>query len=275
MPFRFFGLVIICVALSIAHCKKETSPADEPQEEHVPQFLLKTVNYNTFNARADFTYHADSTLKQIAYSGLSGGGYQTDFEYENGRIKSISASNSLYTNFYYYDNAGRITTVFHGLYGQEERGHKFDYTYNSNGSVKQMKYYDRNEAGDQLKYTNTYSYNAQGVLQSVEAVNGSNKIIFTIESYSDECSFNPWTFINTGLTQFYEIYNYPVLRSLKRLPNKITQTNVNNGGTPVITAVFEINFTITNQKLEKAVTTVSYPGNPGSNTRSEAAFYYY
>lgn len=269
--FTFRYLFLVSAAFGLSSCQKEPHPSGNQE----PQPLLKKVEYKSFNAAGAYLYNTDSSLKQIVYSSQTGSSYTFDLVYQDKKIVQTSLSNSLYKTKYHYASDGKIRSIFQSVNGEEKRGMRFDYTYNPNGSVTQMKYYTVNEAGPELVYDNVYSYDAAGRLKTIESINGNNKIIFSIDSYSEECFLNPWTFIGVSLSELYQIYNYPILKTMKRLPKKITQTVLINGGAPEIKKIYETVFTIRDKKIEKTIGSVMYPGDPAGNTRAESVFAYY
>jgi len=99
-------------------------------------------------------------------------------------------------------------------------------------------------------------------------------VTWTIESYSDVCDFNEWSFISTSLNEMYELYNYPVLSRLDRLPKKVVQSMQQGNAAPTVQKIIESDFTILNERLDKINSSITYPKNPNYNTSSESLFNY-
>jgi hypothetical protein len=274
----YLPIWLITLAIVFSACEKHDAEL-QPIKDNIPsppkstKYLLRSAEWKTFDHKAEYKYNPDSTLQQITY--IKAG--VVDFQYVNKNIKAVALSASLYKTHYYYNAAGQIQSVLR-VPKQAGTGstQKFDYQYLANGNVAEMKYWQVTEAGSKLIYTNTYTYNAQNMLTSVTAVayNGY-KIIWTIESYSEVCDFNPLIFMDTELSELYEIYNYPVLSRLMRLPGKIVKSVVTNAQTTSVEKILAMQYTIQQEKLEKAVHSVTYPDHANLNTSSEIFYNYY
>jgi hypothetical protein len=265
----FFVLPFALVAIG---CDKDGNKDPDPGTTP-KQYQLKSISYVTFNGTASYFYNADSTIKDIVYSNGTTG-YTVRFQHDNRRVAYVSVSSSLYEHRYSYEN-GRISTTVDAQIGQPHLGNKFVYSYNADGTVSELKYYDMNEAGDELIYSSTYEYNSAGLPSKIVSVNGNNKVIWTIESYSEVCDFNEWSFISMSLDELYEFYNYPVLSKLNKLPKKITQSLQVGSSAPTVQKIIESEFTILDERLDKIKNSINYPKNPSYNTSSEALFNYY
>lgn len=267
------GLMIFCAAaFTLAACKKDIKDTDTPPPVPVPKHLLKSVEFKDLNATGVYGYNTDSTLQKITYTGASSGAI-TSFQYDTNGISKIMVTGSLYQTTYAYTN-GKISTIFMTELGFELKGHQLVYSYNDDGSVSELRYYSINEAPAQLKYTSTYTYDAGGQLAKVVSINNTSKITWTIDAYSDSCEFVPWTFISTSLDELYEVYNYPVLSRMNRLPKKITQTIEANGAAPYVEKIRETNFTITGKRIDKTISTLTFPKHPAYNSSWEVLFHY-
>ncbi len=274
----YLPLWLIAWAIMLAACEKhEANPQsltdNIPPSPKSPKYLLRAAEWKTFEHKAEYQYNPDSTLQQISY--IKAG--VVNFEYVNKNIKAAALSASMYKMQYQYNAAGQIESV-RRVPKQAGTGAtlKFDYSYLANGNVAEMKYAQVNEAGSKLIYTNTYAYDNQNTLTSVTAVayNGY-KIIWKIEGYSEVCDFNPLVFMDTELSELYEIYNYPVLSRLPRLPRKIVKLVAINAGATSVEKILAIEYTIHQEKLEKAVHSVTYPNHANLNTSSEISYSYY
>jgi YD repeat-containing protein len=272
MFYRYFVPALFLLAFSLSGCEKDEPAPNEQNDEPGKHYRLKSINYETFNATGTYFYNNDSTLKQIYFT-HNNGSYSMDFTFQSEKVSTVAISNSLYKSSFQYNDAGRVISIHHASKDGSRTGHRYVFSYHADGRVKEMKYYDGSEAGDKLIYTNTYEYNSGGQLEKVVSVHNQNTIIFAIESYSEQCSFNPWTFIDINLSELYQIYNYPVLSMMKSLPKKITQTNV-IGGTSRVVKIYETQYTITAQRLIKSVASIFYPENPQYNSSSVVSYQY-
>jgi hypothetical protein len=272
MFYRYFVPALFFLVFNLSACQKEEQDTPGQDDEPGKHYQLKSINYETFNATGTYFYNSDSTLQKINFA-HNNMGYSTEFTYQNKKVSTVAISHSLYKSNFQYDGAGKITDIHHVLKDGSRTGHRFVFSYHTNGRVKEMRYYNGSEAGDKLIYTNTYEYNSGGQLEKVVSVHNQNTIIFAIEHYSEQCSFNPWTFIDINLSELYQIYNYPVLSMMKSLPKKITQTNVISGTSKVV-KIYETQFTITDQRLIKSVASISYPENPQYNSSSVVSYQY-
>ncbi|UYQ94678.1 hypothetical protein MKQ68_06190 [Chitinophaga horti] len=266
-------LAAACLVLAgLTACSKEEKPP-KPTTGTTPQFLLKTIEYQNSGTKAELTYNADSTLKQIAYTNQQAAA-AIYYKYDQKRVIEGGYTNSIYVSLFTYNGAGKVTKIFTQTQGNPTNGYTMEYSYNIKGEVVSQRYFQNNEAGSQLKAFSDYTYNAQGLLSKVITTNGNNKLTYNIEAYSDEYAVSPWVFVPMSLTEFYPIYNYPVLSSMKRLPAKITRLQQLNGGTVKTERIDQQKFEITDKKINKLITLVDYPEHPELHAEDTAVFKY-
>lgn len=237
-------------------------------------YRISSVDYNSDpGATAYYHYNSDSTLRQIQYKVTQRGTTNVDYTYNNKAISQIVTDGSENKIGFLYEK-GWINTISHTSV-ITNRGYKFIYTYNMNGTVAIMRYYNKNEAGDHLIYTNTYTYDSNRLPKKITSVaNNSTTIVWTIDGYSEECAFNPWTFTNIGLNELYSFYNLPVLSQLNRLPKKFSKAFINSSGVMTSEMSIEYNYTLTGKRLDKVIISTRYPANPQSNYSSEMLLHY-
>lgn len=240
-------------------------PVDKP-------YQLKTIAYKNSGATGQFTYNADSSLKQIAWSSSSAAA-DMFYEYEQGKMVKTGMSNSLYTHHYYY-NGNKVIKVVTQTAGTPGNGYYMEYTYNVKGQVVTQKYFKTNEAGTQLKSNSDYVYDANGLLTSITTDDGNTKFTFKIEAYSDEYALAPWAFIPHSLSEFYPIYNHPVITSMKRLPAKIVKSQKVGAAAEETTRIDQQLYTITNKKITRLIQITDYPGHPELHVADTATFSY-
>ncbi|WP_276482477.1 hypothetical protein [Paraflavitalea pollutisoli] len=262
-------------AMGITGCQKDDvdppPPVDNPP---ALQFLVKSMEFD-IGTVAHVRYNPDSTIHDIFYNNQSAAG-QLDFTWSGKQALALSYDGSLYRDTFVYVN-GRLTSLTNGWKrGTSPTSYKLDYAYNSNGSLAELNYYQTNEAGTKLIYSTTYAYHSNGDLASITSTQKSNqyKIKLTIDSWSADCEINPWLFIGPGPNEWYTLYNYPLLSTFKKLPGKITKT-VQQAGQAAETEQITVNtYTITNKRLDKTATALSYPKHPNLD-QSHSVIYKY
>ncbi|NII24005.1 hypothetical protein HB364_02860 [Pseudoflavitalea sp. X16] len=229
------------------------------------------MNYQTFNSLADFYYNPDSTQREIVYSSPTGPD-TVRFGYGGNKLIRIKSTRSARTSEFYYNASNQIASMIMKS-AHTNSYHTFEYSYKTNGKVAELKLFLTNEAGPKLQWTSVYEYDAQGLLSKVTATDhNNNRIIYEIAAYAEPCYFNPWSFINlTSLLPLYDIYNWPVLSTMDRLPKKIIKYTGN--GTPVAESIQLTQFTIQGKQLDKTVSSLEIAGGP-QQPDSEVYFIY-
>ncbi|WP_295129375.1 hypothetical protein [uncultured Chitinophaga sp.] len=263
------------LVLTITSCKKEEgqTPSKPHPVQTAPQFLLKKIEYKS-GINGWLTYNTDSSIKTIIYENGSAG-QETFFDYQDKKLVKTGYVGSLHTTLYTYDNNNRVIKM-HIKQVETIPGtsYSLEYTYNSKGQVAEQKFYVINEAGTKHRGTSTYQYNAQNLITRVVTLDGQHKYTWDIEAYSDEYSVSPWVFVNTYLSEFYAIYNYPVISSMNRLPAKLRRTAQLNGGTPKVDRIDQQKYEITGKKINKLIAIVDFPGHPELHATDTAFFKY-
>lgn len=207
---------------------------------------------------------------------MGSAGGQVVYRWQDGRLSEMYDSRSLYTNRFVYDDKGRLAAINHASRnGQQKVTYTLEYSYAANNQLQTLKYYSVNEAGKQLKETTTYQYSANGYPEKVVTASGNNTITLRIESWSDRTGFDYAHFLSTSLTEHYTLYNYPFLSTLDRLPAKVTELVKTGAGPERVEQLTETDYTITNFRLDKTITRMTYPGHPDLNQQQEAVYSYY
>ena len=263
------SILSLSLLLTFAGCDKDETPGGSGNED---LYLLRSIEYPSFSAISNFEYNADNSIKHITTSNGTTG-YISSFTYADKKVAQVDISSSMYENKYQYTN-GKVSSITYTPTHQSQMGRKLEFSY-SNNRVSELRYYNTNEAGTELIYRSIYEYDASGLLKKVVSINGNNKVIWTIEGYSDEISITPWAFIRNSIDELYEIYNLPVLNQMKRMPKKITQS-FHLGGQNIATTqkIVESVYTIRNKRLDRIETAIKFPGNPNYDNNSEAIFHY-
>jgi hypothetical protein len=241
-------------------------------DDHVPQNasdpLLTKIEWKDQNASANLEYNSDNTQKQIIYD-TPYGIDTVSFAYANNKLTTISSTRSLKSSQYAYNEKNQVNEVtMSSIYSIAK--YQFEYAYTSTGKVASLKYYVLNESGKHLVYNSLYEYNSTGELSKITSTDKNNQqVVILIKSYSEETSFNPWPFISTtDLEEMYELYNFPVLNSLKKLPKRVEKI------TPGYKSIYETDFNISSLKLQKTLSSNYYEDDPGTRVTMEAEYFY-
>jgi hypothetical protein len=257
-------------------CSCRSKPGDvlpDPQPTDGKSiFLLDSIVFTSPGATSVFAYNADSSIKMVT-TGNGSQAYNILYTYDKGRLALHQMSNSNYSTTYKYAN-GKMTTALTLDNAQQLHGNKLAYTYRADGRVATLVYSIVNEAGEKPVYSSTYVYDAGGLLSKIETTGSTNRIIITINSYSEVCNFHPLVFMSHTVDEFYRLYNYPVMSQLERLPAKITYELAQGQEAPKVEKIYDNTYTIVNKRLEKMLSAVSYPDNPAGNQTRECSFYY-
>lgn len=268
------ALLLFCFAA----CRKKADtppppPSNNPQED-LPHYLLRSIEWDN-GMKAQPHYNSDSTVSYTAFSLGSTGG-QVMYEWNGKRLEAFYDDRSLYTNRFVYDDKGRLTAINHTRrQGEPNVSYTLEFSYDNNNRLQNLRYYRVNEAGKQLQETNTYQYNAEGYPVTIITQSGGNTLTRRIEAYSDRVRFDYSHFISTSLSEYYSLYNYPLLRQLDRLPAKVTRLLKSGAAAEKVEQVTGITYTITNHRLDKTVTRLTYPDHPNLNQSQEAVYSYY
>jgi hypothetical protein len=260
----FYSLVILSALIFLQSCTKNDDPV--PQNASGP--LLTKIEWTDQNATANFEYNSDNSQKQIIYD-TPYGIDTVSFAYAKNKLATITSTRSLKSSQYAYNEKNQVSDVTMSSIFSIAK-YLFDYTYTATGKVASLKYYLLNESGKHLIYSSVYEYNSADDLSKITSTDKNNQqVIILVKSYSEETSFNPWPFINTtDLEEMYELYNYPVLNSLKKLPKRVERI------TQGYKSVYENDFTINTLKLEKTLSSNYYEDDPVNKVTMEATYFY-
>jgi hypothetical protein len=273
MRYIYLSIAVFFFSVVLQSCKKDG--ADLPPVDNPPayKFLVRTIEWDN-GTIGTVQYNNDSTIKSIAYANQSSSSV-VDFTWSDKKLVNMSYASSLYKNTFNYDNGKLVNVVNSYKDISSPNGYKFEYTYHSNGLLSELRYFTINEAGTKLVTTTIYDYKANGDLQHITTTQTNNvQIKYAIELNPVDCEFNPWTFISASLSEYYQLYNYPVLSKLKKLPAKITKTVQQPGQAASVDRIDNSVYTITNQRLDKIETTQSYPAHPELDQSHTTIFKY-
>ncbi|RYZ51449.1 MAG: hypothetical protein EOO14_17980 [Chitinophagaceae bacterium] len=262
--------------LGLAACRKEADnppPLNNDPQEDLPHYLLRSIEWDN-GMKALPHYNSDSTVSYTTFFLGSAGG-EVVYEWNGKRLEAVYDSRSLYTNRFVYDDKGRLTAINHTRrQGQPTVSYTLEYSYDNNNRLKTLLYYRVNEAGKQLQETNTYQYNAEGYPETIITLSGGSVITRRIEAYSGRLRFDYSHFISASLSEHYSFYNFPLLRQLDRLPAKVTKLLKTGAAAEKVEQVTETTYTITNHRLDKTVTRLTYPEHPDLNQEQETVYGY-
>jgi len=259
------GFLCIVAMMVFVACKKDEKPI--PVNTGSPQWLLDSIRWNTDDLKAIFQYKSDSSQQRIIYSS----GVATDtisFTYQDNKVQRISSSRASRHSDYQYESSGKVKSiVMSSIYSTSVT--YLEYAY-SNGRLHTLDYFSGNEAGKSLIWHSVYEYNADGLPSKITSVGKNNQtVVWTIEAYSAACDFNPWAFINhTSVDELYEVYNYPLMASMNRLPARIVKTSQQ------VEKIYTITFDIAAKKLRQSTTAVEFLQYPEYNGGYTANYFY-
>ena len=195
------------------------------------------------------------------------------FEYLRRQITHITNNRLNRHSDYTYNASGKIIVITISGFSGLDGNFRFEYGYDVRGRLNTLAYYLERGTVKQLESICAYEYAANGLLSKISGFtpDGLN-ITYTIDAYTDECNFNPWTFVDPiDLSEGFEIYNLPLLQTLTRLPAKITKTvtgGSDGGFTKQLTA------TLQGGNLARAITLTQFPSVPTSNYQIDVELFY-
>lgn len=262
----FYSIIILAALMVLQSCSKNDDQAPQNAPETFP--LLKKIEWKDQSAFADFEYNADNTQKHIVYN-TPYGIDTVGFTYANGKLSTISSTRSLKTSQYAYNGKNQVSSIIMSSYFSIAK-YEFDYGYNQSGRVASLQYSVLNEAGKTLVYNTVYDYDSAGELSKITSTDKNNhQVILLIKSYTDKILFNPWPFISTtDLEEMYELYNLPVLSTLKKLPVRVERI------VPGYKSIYETEFTMNSLKLEKTLSSSYYEDDPLNKVTLQAEYFY-
>lgn len=270
MKSKVMLLPVVLVTL-FAACSKDDKKDPEPEKEKISKALAKkVVTTNEDNLSSDFTYKTDSTFATVTYTD-DFGIRPFSFAYTTGkRLDKVAGTNPASEQKYAYDSKGRIAG-FRITLSVTPVEFIYEFTYDENDRVKEMKYAAEENGTKVPEYTAAYEYDAAGLLTKITVnTESGQKRVYTLGNYSDAFNLNPWVFLSpTGGGGFEELYNYPVLSALKKLPGKITQTI-----SSVVQQVTTNTFTVHEGRIDKIAVDIKKPNNPQFNTAYNISFQY-
>lgn len=266
----FISLALLCA------CKKHNDPPKDP-EENIPQYQLKAITWSN-GLKGEFVYNNENNLQHIDYTYQNVGG-RTVFGWNGKTFTEMYDDRSMYKNVYEYDAEGKPIRMRNlPRNGSIPAEYRFDFHYNAAKQIDSLQYSTINEAGIKPKWLSTYEYNSAGDLLKVITKYDDTEITHTIDAYSPPVSFLPCHYIETTMSENYVIYNLGIMTLLQKqhkLPSKVTRV-VKTGSEPsYVDKIEEQIFTVTDYKIEKINTTISYPGMPGYTNKLEAVYSYF
>lgn len=255
----------------VAGCSKNEISFPAPAPGETPKKLLDSIVWNDIHETTYFKYRADSLPDKILY-GFPVTKDTVSFKYTGNQIVQVTSSLSQRASDYQYNAAGKIAVItMHAITGV---GTSFilEFSYDTSGRPVLLDYFLKNERGIQLQYTADYQYSTAGILQKVtQTTPGGIVITHAVETYSDECNFSPWAFIDPVITtENMAIYNLPVLQTMNRLPSEITTTFIDR-----VEYIKRNQFTIQSGRIDKLNVVVEFPTSPVLNYQTGVDFFYH
>jgi hypothetical protein len=266
-------LLLVVVGIVLPACQRDEPT--QPELPNQPVKLLRSIQWEG-DLQTNFNYHSDSSVKErIDQIGVNA--QKTIFSWNNRKLTEHARENSLYKNVYTYNAAGQITSIrnrYKEIPGNN--GYEFRFQYQGSGLVKEMTYSQINEAGTSLVSRAVYTYSPQNELQLIRSYNAAGilQVELRIESYSAPCFINPWVFVSPGLHPLFQLYSYPVLASLKKLPAKIKQLQFNPDGSVLSTVNYFNRATITDFYIIFLEMETQSVTSPTMNAKTSGSFRY-
>lgn len=266
-------LLFISLALFGA-CKKDNDAPKDP-EDNVPQYQLKAITWNN-GLKGEFVYNNENNLQQIDYTFQNVSG-RTVFGWNGKNFTEMYDDRSMYKNVYEYDGEGKVIKMRNvPRNGGIPNEHRFEFHYNADKKIDTLKFIAVNETGEQTKRLSIYEYNSTGDIMKVTTKYENSIIIHTIDAYSPPVSFFPGHYIETSLNENYTIYNLGIMMQLQKahkLPSKVTRIVQFASDPAYVDKIEEEIFTVDNYRINKVLTTISYP-DLGYVNKVEAVYSY-
>ncbi|WP_207534160.1 hypothetical protein [Desertivirga arenae] len=246
-----FSILTAATFITSSSCKKESSPQIITDPIYTVD-LVKTIRWANSGTET-YSYNADSTLKKTIAGSTGATTMTRDFNYTNKKLTQVIKSNLMEEN-YEYNSHGRISSIVEKLVGTSYPGTKLEFDYNTDGTLKTMKYYEFDDLRSNLKSTSTYEYDNQKRPYKITTIGQSNpgtKVIFDLENYSGNFYINPFSLLEPWhlVAEDYQVYNFALLSSLNRLPGKVTR-KIEVNGTVQETESETFTYEVKNNRLE-------------------------
>lgn len=268
-----WSLLLVVASIVLPACQRDEPTL--PELPNQPVKLLRSIQWEG-DLQTTFHYHSDSSVKErIDQIGVNA--QKTVFSWNNRKLTEHERENSLYKNVYTYNAAGQITSI-RNRYKEipSNNGYEFQFQYHGSGLVKELTYSQINETGTSLVSRAVYTYSPQNELQLIRSYNAAGilQVELSIEAYSAPCFINPWVFVSPGLHPLFQLYSYPVLASLKKLPAKIKQLQFNPDGSVLSTVNYFNRATIADFYITFLEIETQSVTSPTMNAKTSGSFRY-
>lgn len=274
MTTKLFHYALLTSLIITGACNKD-NPTENPSN-NPPDYLLKSISWSN-GMTAHLSYHADSSLKNIDYTFQSSSG-KSVFTWSGKKLTEFYSDRSLNKNLFEYDQQGRVIKMHNTAKAGVSDGYFLEFKYNAQNKLDSLKFFFVNIVGEHLQSSTSYHYSSAGELEAAITKTPTGILTHSINTYSPPVSFNPCNYIETTLSENYIIYNYALmcqLSKVNKLPTKVTRT-VKNGSQPSsVDKIEEQTFTVTNHRIDKVVTAISFPAAPGNNATIESVYSYF
>lgn len=273
MRNKYLTIIALTGIIGIQSCQKEH---DDPPPANGPvplQYLVKSIEWDNGTV-ANVQYNADSTIREIAYSNPSATGLLS-FDWQGKKLTAQSYDESYYKTTYQYQQDKLVSMTIINKWSPALTT-RLEYAYDARGRLGELKYFKTNEAGTQLVTVSRYDYNGNGELTAISTTQPSNKVVLkhTIDAWSPECEINAWLFASPTLTEYYTLYNYPLLSTLHKLPARVTKTILEPGKAAKEEKIESIAYSISNKRIDQTVTTLEFPEYPHLNQTQTTVYKY-
>lgn len=280
---RALAAALWAAFLFLIACSKDKTPGPEPKpapDETGSQTgqLIREIYWETFNYKAAISYHADSSIDHIRYSGAAGQTELKTHEYEGKTLSTINLASSLSKRIYEYDDKGRLKTIrlVKKNAGPLDNAQKLVFLYDDEGIVQKLERYQITPAGTRMDIVHHYEYDKAGELFRVRTEQSDGYQTFTnLKGYSAEFDGDLWLFIEDFSNPDYAVYNFPILHAMKgRLPLQIIYEVPTKDGTFRTERITTQQFQVDDKKLQRMKVTVRYPEAPQAGNEMEVRFKY-
>lgn len=247
---RLIQTVLIFTLTVFLSCRKDR---DQPAPVSPTNDLVRSIDWANKGTEL-YYYNPDSTVSRTVASSPGTVTLTRDFKYQGGRLVEILKSGIL-KEVFNYDNADRVASITETQTGDNAYfGTRLEFRYNEEGLVSQLDYIEFDDLKTTLKSRSQFEYK-EGNLFRITSSNEKQPsflVTYTLEDYSENCYFSPWTRIDPFhlIDQDYQIYNFPVQKQFTRLPGRIVK-EIRDNGVIQEKKTEEFDYEISNRRLNK------------------------
>lgn len=278
---RALTAILWAMLLFLAACSKDKVPIPEPlPDETAPPIrqLIREIDWETFEYKAAVSYHPDSSIHHIDYTGARGQTELKTYEYERKHVSEVNVTGSISKKLYEYDEKGRLKTMrmMKKNAGPYDNSVKIVFLYDDEGVVQKLERYQITPAGTRMDVVHHYEYDKADELLRIRSEQSDGYQTLTrIKGFSPQFDHDPWLFIEDFSNPDYAVFNFPVLHAMKgRLPLQITYEIPDKNGAFKAQRITTQQFQVADKKIQRMKVTIHYPGLVQADDESEISFKY-